>query len=436
MKNTFNYFGEVRASLIYRISAAFISFATLPLMIDYLGAELFGIWAIMLSILTWITFFDMGVGNGIRNNLAESITRNDRQRAKILISSGYFFMFIIACLFMLIGYAIFPTLDWQRIFNTKAYTNTGLSSSIFILLILISLNFVAIFVQQILAAAQKVSLTFLSQLLANILIILMVIIVDYSVNASIEVLALCYGVALLSSNIVISAIFFLKNRDLIPNFLIDTTIINQTIKIGLKFLVIQISVLILMTSDRILLTQFFGPSEVAPYEVVYKIFSVVTMVHGTMLAPLWSAFTDAETRNDQTWIKSMLRKQIQYLGLVIILALLLALLSPYLINFVGSGMVGYSKIMVGCMACMVIITSWANIFAIYLNGIGVLNVQFYTSIISIFLNFPISIWLVKTTDLGPSAIIVGTCISLLPAALFLPLQVFRRLNVPPSKYSI
>jgi O-antigen/teichoic acid export membrane protein len=160
------------------------------------------------------------------------------------------------------------------------------------------------------------------------------------------------------------------------------------------------------------------------------------MVHGTMLAPLWSAFTDAETRNDQTWIKSMLRKQIQYLGLVIILALLLALLSPYLINFVGSGMVGYSKIMVGCMACMVIITSWANIFAIYLNGIGVLNVQFYTSIISIFLNFPISIWLVKTTDLGPSAIIVGTCISLLPAALFLPLQVFRRLNVPPSKYSI
>lgn len=43
----------------------------MPIMIKYLGAEQFGIWATMLTLITWVMLFDFGIGNGLKINLVK-----------------------------------------------------------------------------------------------------------------------------------------------------------------------------------------------------------------------------------------------------------------------------------------------------------------------------------------------------------------------------
>ena len=43
-----------------------ISFLTIPLMLNYLNNEEYGLWILVLSITNWIYTFDIGIGNGLK----------------------------------------------------------------------------------------------------------------------------------------------------------------------------------------------------------------------------------------------------------------------------------------------------------------------------------------------------------------------------------
>lgn len=51
-----------------------------PLTLNCLNQYEYGIWLTINSILIWIDQFDIGLGNGLRNKLAESIAQNDKLR--------------------------------------------------------------------------------------------------------------------------------------------------------------------------------------------------------------------------------------------------------------------------------------------------------------------------------------------------------------------
>ena len=48
-----------------------------PFLLAYLGNEKYGIWVTVLSVINWINFFDIGIGNGYRNILAENLVKKD-----------------------------------------------------------------------------------------------------------------------------------------------------------------------------------------------------------------------------------------------------------------------------------------------------------------------------------------------------------------------
>ncbi len=58
------------ASAIMKIITLLCSLIIVPITIDYLTPEYYGIWIAMTSILYWFLFFYVGLGNCIRNYLA------------------------------------------------------------------------------------------------------------------------------------------------------------------------------------------------------------------------------------------------------------------------------------------------------------------------------------------------------------------------------
>jgi O-antigen/teichoic acid export membrane protein len=65
-KNIIASFGIKGISII-------IGFIFVPLLIDYLGTFEYGIWITLGSIVGWINYFDIGLGNGLRNKFTEAL---------------------------------------------------------------------------------------------------------------------------------------------------------------------------------------------------------------------------------------------------------------------------------------------------------------------------------------------------------------------------
>ena len=51
--------------------------AIVPVTLNYLGKTEYGIWLTLASILSWLINLDFGLGNGLRNKLAEALALND-----------------------------------------------------------------------------------------------------------------------------------------------------------------------------------------------------------------------------------------------------------------------------------------------------------------------------------------------------------------------
>ena len=75
----------------------------IPIILAYLDSEKYGVWLTIASIVMWVQQFDLGLGHGLRNKLAESFARNDKKNALGLISTAYISMTIIMISIMLIS---------------------------------------------------------------------------------------------------------------------------------------------------------------------------------------------------------------------------------------------------------------------------------------------------------------------------------------------
>ena len=63
----------------------------------------------------------------------------------------------------------------------------------------------------------------------------------------------------------------------------------------------------------------------------------------------------------------------------------------------------------------------------FLNGINKINLSLGLTIFGAVINIPLCIALIKA-DFGVTGIVIGTCISILPTTIALPIQAFKILN--------
>ena len=78
--------------------------------------------------------------------------------------------------------------------------------------------------------------------------------------------------------------------------------------LGVKFFFIQITTIVMFASGNFIITQLYGPAEVTPYNISYRLFAATVTVFTIIIAPFWSAYTEAITMKDFTWIKKVLKK--------------------------------------------------------------------------------------------------------------------------------
>lgn len=96
-----------------------LNLAYTPLLLSYLGDEKYGLWATILSIIAWVNFCDIGIGNGLRNLLTTELEKKDFLEARKSISTAYVVLSIISATVVILLTIFSLTFNWQKSMNTN-----------------------------------------------------------------------------------------------------------------------------------------------------------------------------------------------------------------------------------------------------------------------------------------------------------------------------
>ncbi|WKX78165.1 hypothetical protein [Zobellia laminariae] len=80
---------NILASFLIKGTSILIGFYMVPLTIGYVDKEQYGVWLTLSSVVGWFSFFDIGLGSGLRNKLALALANDEMEKAKSYVSSTY-----------------------------------------------------------------------------------------------------------------------------------------------------------------------------------------------------------------------------------------------------------------------------------------------------------------------------------------------------------
>jgi len=422
VKNIFYGFGIKGVAILVQI-------LMVPLMLRLLGEVVYGVWLTLYSIITWFNFFDLGFGHGLRNRLAESFARNDRNDAQELVSTTYFVLGIISVIILVIMLIVIPIVNWQSLLNTNFVSNSELN----IILIFISISFSANLsfkvINSILLADQRPALSDGILQFSSLFSLIVIFILPFFIKVSLLLLAfiLCFSPVLFY---MIATLYFFYVGDYVklrPNLkFVNSAKIRSIFSLGSKFFISQLSSVILFSSINFIIAQVSSPKEVTYYNIVMRYFSIPLIIFGVSLSPFWSAVTDAIAKNEFKWIKKSL-KTFLYITLIIAFGIIvLLMISPMFFSFwLGQEIeipLGLSII----VALSTIVRAINSPFSTFLNGFGKLKLGVIIVIIKDILYLPLAfilggIW-------GVIGVVVAMLLMQIVSLIIEPIQLNKLIN--------
>ena len=128
---------------VYKGLSMIISYIYVPVVLFYLGEVKYGVWTTILNVLSWISYFDIGIGNGLRNKLAETLVKKDEKKIEHIrqyISSAYIMLALIVFIVIVIGSILSSFVNWEALFGVIDF-DENLMFIMLISIIFVGINF-------------------------------------------------------------------------------------------------------------------------------------------------------------------------------------------------------------------------------------------------------------------------------------------------------
>lgn len=421
---------EIAFSFIIKIISVIIGVLLVPMLIDLLDKERYGVWLTLSSIFAWFSFFDIGIGNGMRNKLAEALAKDERQLAREYVSTTFAIVGAIFILLILLFEIINPFLDWQSILNVKVVSATELYILTSIVFSLFLLRFIFQLVGVIYIANHKPSinnaLITLGSFISFICIALLYKIVG---NSNLILLSsLLVGIPLVVLIAATGYAFIGEYSFLRPAYqYIKMQHAKSLLNLGLQFFLIQIAAILLFSSANIIIVQLFDPEEVVVYSTALMFYQLPIMIYGIIMTPIWSAVTDAYTKKDLNWLTQTLRKLNKISVLFSLGIIIMTLLSPIVYKVWLGNRIKIPFVLSCSMACFAIINVFLAPYTSFINGIGKMKLSTYIVLFTFVIYIPLAILLSKTLN-NSAGIMIATCLLNVTGLYFQPRQVRKLLN--------
>ena len=405
-----------------------ISFLLVPLTMALVNQKEYGIWLTLSTIIGWIGFFDIGITNGMRNNLAEALAHNELAAARSIVSTAFIAISMIMCVTALVFLFVNIFLDWSIILNTGGGFSPELNNIALVVVLGFCFTFILKLVNVIYLASQKSVYADFILFIGQILVLAIVFFLSLRGHGSLWSVAIIFtfvpiGVFLVFWFTTFSGQF----KKIRPSYkFFDKKYLRSIVGLGIGFFLTQISGLVIFAISNFLIAQLFGPEQVTVYNIAYKYFYVIIMFFTIVVTPFWSASTDAFAKKDFVWLRGVIGRLQKLMLWVVAAVVLMVIISDYVYAiWVGSTIkVPFMlSVMLGIYA---IIFCWCLVYAIVLSGSGKIRISSYISIINIIIYLPLAYCLSRV--IGVTAIIVATTIILIGGLIQTKIQVNKLIN--------
>lgn len=421
---------QITLSYIYRGIDIGIGFLMIPLVLGYLDKERYGIWLLLFSITSYFRFMDVGIGNGLRNKFAEAKAEGNMERVKHYVSTTYATVSIISLSFFILFLIINPFLNWTKLLNTTDIPNKELSILAVFVFGSFAFQFILKTITTILTADQRPSIINLQGLLTRFIkVIILILLLNFTKGSLLKL-----GISFSLVNVIVltglTIYYFSKDyKQYRPAIkYINFSYLKDLMQLGIKFFIISITGVVLFTTDSMIIAQLFGPKEVVPYQLANRYFGIPLMLFIIIVTPLWSAVTDAYSKNDFNWIKNTIKKMQKIWILFAGATILMLIVSPFVFKIWLGDKVSIPIFLSISWSLFVGLQTYNAIFVHFINGVGKLKLQLILTIFSIILNIPLSIFLAKYVNLGISGVILATSISVILSIVFTRIQYLKIIN--------
>jgi len=420
---------NITYAFFIRTANIFFSFLIVRLSLSLVGDDLFGLWLAIFSFIEMFNFLDIGLGNGLRNKLVEAIANKDYLKANKLISSTYIFVAFIVVIMLLIVLPLSYSLDFKKLFNIQSFNNIYISNVMIYLFFFFGIIFILKTVNSIYNALQKPYITGINLLITNSLKTIFLIVLGRFFQDKFLGLIIINTVSPIFSLLFFNVLFFLKNREFVVSFdYFDKFLLKENMKLGIKFFISQLSVLILFSTDNLIIAKLFNSSQVVPYNIARKFFNIEITLFSILMMPIWSAVTDAYVKNDHLWIKQSNRKLVKIWSFLIGITFVMIFFSKQFYQLWIGKSTNVSYALSALMGFYVLIQSWNDIYGSFLNGIGKVKLQMYILIFGALINIPLSIFFGKYCGFGINGVILATIVCISFFAIIGPLQYHLIIN--------
>lgn len=419
---------NILASFLIKGCSIAVSLIIVPVTINYINSSRYGIWLTLSSIVGWLSFFDIGLTQGLRNKFAEAKAKNDDSIARIYISTTYVILGIIFTCIWLLFLVVNNFLDWSKILNVPVSMKSEVTTLASIVFTYFCLSFVLKIISTVLLADQKPAKASLIDLLGQVISLLFILVLVKTTEGSLIKL----GIALCVSPLLVltAANLFLFNgayKIYRPSFShVRFAFAKNLFNLGLVFFIIQFAGIVQFQTANIIIARNFSTEDVTAYNIVYKYFGILSMVFTIFLTPFWSASTEAYHQNDLQWIRNGIKKYNQLNLILVFVAVLMLIFSSAVYRlWIGEGKVNIAFSLSLWGFIYYNLSLIGGKYTSFLNGISALRIQFLSCFISPFLYVLVALLLIKQYHLGVYSLFIASIIANFNGYILGPIQYYK-----------
>lgn len=415
------------STLVSKGGTLLVSIIQVPLILQHLGIERFGMIEILVSFSLIMNFADFGLGFGLQNRIPKLENEQNIDNLNKAVSTTFFTLVIISIFVSIIFFFfVLNSVHWGDVFNVRsviAQSEAYYIMLVFGSIILLQLPFTIIEKMQI--GFQEVYKIEMWKLLGQILSLVCVIyVVQQEMNAQFIVAAV-YGplAAVIILNFIYTLICTPELRPSIYSF--DNSIFKLIVKEGTVFFALQILVIILLSSDRLIIAHLIGAEYVGIYSIYYRLSTLFFMPVSAFISPLLPAFNDADVKGDAFWIKKTLKRAASYTSFAsVALALALYFSGALIIELWLGNEISTSRFTLLCFSCYIIYTNYNNILSNIMMIPKLISVKVYYYALGVIISIGLKYFLVDS--IGMEGVVIATIIGM-SLFYFLPsIRVIRK----------
>jgi len=420
-------------AVVARAIGSLTGIITVPLTVRYLGAERYGAWMTISSVLIFLGFGDFGLASSLTNALGKAFGEEDRERARRYVTTTLVALSVVALFLVIAGITfagpivklIFPTVS-QSLLDKEIVPALIAALSIF------ALNFPLLVTNRVLAAYQEnatANLWIMASSVASLAGILLVI----AFHGGLVALVIgSSGAGMLVGGISSVWLYGWHKPWLAPaRSAADVEFARELFSTSWKFFIANAAWVINSQTDNLIIAHYLGPTQVTPYSVTFRLFAYATLIQSLTVQSIWPAITEALARKDFDWIKGVYSKNLKVsLLLASVIIVVLTLFGQRIIGIWAGPTAVPPFALIAWMAIWNLILAYLFVASALLQATNhVTGLSIYGSITAV-LNIALSILLVRPYGIAGviAATVIAYALSSLIPVMFETRRVLRTLE--------